>query len=128
MRTVQTWLGELRRWLTKPLTMASPPSMCEEEIEADHEWPVPPKKQGCVQHGAGAVYGMTVEEHLEWTKGYVPRSVRKKEALDLALREALDFEVSTSTEEIHEFSDEMAARWIRKAEELEGARMAWLAT
>ena len=54
---------------------------------------MPPKKQGCVQPGAGAVYGMTVEEHLERTKGYVPRPVRKKEASDPALREALDFEV-----------------------------------
>ena len=50
------------------------PSMCEVEISDDHELLVPLKKQGCIQHGAGAVYGMTVGEHLEWTKDYVPRS------------------------------------------------------
>ena len=103
------------------------PSLCEEEIRVDHKIPEQPKKQGCIQHGAGAVYGMTVAEHLEWTNTYVPISARRKEALDLALRAALEFEVATCPKEIDELRDAVAARWLRKVEELEGARMAWVA-
>ena len=100
------------------------PSLSEEEISDDHELQVPAKRQGCIQPGAGAVYGMTVGEHLELTNNYVPRSVRRKEALDPALRAALDSKVSTDQEEIDEFRDWGAAKWLRKALELKGARMA----
>ena len=44
------------------------PSLWEEEISNDLEVPVPPKKQGCIQRGAGAVDGMTVGELFEWIK------------------------------------------------------------
>ena len=65
------------------------------EFSFDQVVPVPLKKQGYLQHGVGAVYGLVGGEHLERPKDCGPRAVRQKETWDLALRAVLDLYVGT---------------------------------